>query len=262
MLTEYWRSDKLILNMGDYIAELLIKAYGYEVELHHVAKRKGNLDTYERCTLVIGTLFDSVWFKRIDLHKHIWGCGYWGDKHFAISLLDECTVHLVRGPLTRDQLGLPSQIPVGDPALLMKEFFPLEKRSEGGVVYVPHFNSRESLPSTTLRRLRADFFLDIACTRKEFWERVQKIVDANFVLTSSLHAAIVAQSYGRPWALVLPRGAKLDKPMKWQDWFASLDLDFKVCANLKDAENWWQCHGLYAKAPPLDRIKGSFPHLP
>lgn len=261
MLTDYWRCEKLLLNMGDYITELLIKKFGYDVEYYSAARRKDRLGEYGRCTLIIGTLFDRIWFKRIKVHKHIWGCGYWGDEKFLLENYKDCTVHLVRGPVTRDRLGLPPDTPTGDPALLMSHFFPMQRTESGRSVYIAHFNSRDNLSAETLALLGVDAFVDIACTKGTFWDRVKAIVDAEFVLASSLHAAIVAQSYKRPWALVIPPGAKHNKPLKWEDWFASLGLELKICRDLREGERWWTTHGARGVTPCIEGILRSFPHL-
>ena len=161
--------------------------------------------------------------------------------------------------MTLQKLGLPPATPMGDPALLLPELFPLFRRPGEEVIYVPHFNARNHLRLGVLAEAGASRMVDIAVTREEFWPRVQTIVDAAFVLTGSLHAAILAQAYGTPWALCLPAGATQDKPVKWQDWFAWLDLEPAICRNHGEGQRWWKASGSKARSRDLQPLLEAFP---
>lgn len=255
ILSDYWRSDRAIVNAGDFVTEILINHFGFSFFSYHEAVATGSAELFNSTILIVGTLLDSDWFHRIPKHKVIWGCGYSGDPMFDVRrAVRENTFLAVRGPLTASYLGLPDEIPVGDPALLLPRVRHVEPNDDIGVGYVPHFNSRGSIKRSTLKECGADRLVDIACTRETFWDLVQSIVNARFILTSSLHGAIIAQAYGRPWALCTPAGVKLDKPFKWHDWFAYLGVEFAICEDSKSAMIWWEHSGRFAQIRDLDPL--------
>jgi len=251
----YWRDDKLLVNLGDYVTELLITAMGY----NYAPYRDGD----RSLVWIIGSLFESHWFDRHPRpDKIIWGCGHSGDERFDHSRASsECDVRAVRGYLTREKMGLPRSTPVGDPALLLPRFLPINRMDSGEVLYVPHFMSRDNLHATTLSSTGADRFLDIACPRQQFVSRVEELAKTGFVLTSSLHAAIIAQAYGTPWALCIPPGSNWVMPFKWRDWFHYLGLGEPVpLRNVVEARKWWHRRGQYGRIGDLQPLLDAFPH--
>lgn len=261
ILAAYWRSEELLLNLGDYLTEWLIREMGYEFLSYDEAQRTGRLAEFESCALMVGSILDADWFENIKMPKTIWGAGAWGDERFNAASLAGSRVLAVRGPLTQRALGLPDTIPLGDPALLLGQFLTLDDEPHDGLtIYVPHFHSRDLLPKETLSTLGADEFVDIAVTREDFEARITRIGTAGFVLTSSLHGAIIAQTFQRPWALVCPPGSRHDKPGKWDDWFAYLGLETAMCADIHEARRWWQSKGQYGMIRDVRPLLESFPH--
>jgi hypothetical protein len=252
----YWRHDKLILNLGDYITQFLIEAFGYEF----VAYEKGDTSL----VWIIGSLFDPHWFgkyaERPD--KIIWGCGFSGNTALDPERVKQaCDIRAVRGYKTRAYLNLPDTIPVGDPALLLPKFLPLEKQSSGEVLYIPHFESRDRLSAGVLDELGATSYTDIACTRQQFFDTIATINNADFVLTSSLHGAIISQAYQTPWALVVPESSAWNMPFKWADWFDYLGHEQLIkCPNISAAREWWKVNGCNGKVRDLQPLIDSFPH--
>lgn len=243
LLAAYWRSGCSPLNLGDYLTEVLIGLFGYEFLAYEDAARDQRLAEFETCLFAVGSILDSDWCRRVKKKKSVWGSGDWGDSRWKEEHLRDCVIHGVRGPLTVQRLGLPHTTPTGDPALLLPLLVPLSPQSDAGVIYIPHFNSRAALPASTLASTGASRLIDIGITRGDFLSRLQAIVDAEFVLTGSLHGAIIAQAYGRPWALCIPPGARHDKPGKWHDWFAYLGLDPAFCRTHSEGRRWWQEKG-------------------
>lgn len=259
-LVEYWRSDALKINMGDYVIEAILDKLGYEFRMFSVARRDGTLGGYSRCLFGVGTLLDSYWFNRVGMHKDVWSCGYGGQLNFKLSDYEgSCTVHAVRGPMTRDHLRLPEDTPLGDSALLLPHLHPIRNTGKGGVIYVPHFESRDGLPRDTLESIGAERLVDICCLREEFASRLEAIVTAGFVLTSSLHGAIFAQAYGVPWALCCPPGSKHNMPFKWEDWCAYLGVKLRFCRHLDDAVAWWDNEGSKGTVKDLTPMMKAFP---
>jgi hypothetical protein len=87
---------------------------------------------------------------------------------------------------------------------------------------------------------------------------VDRIVASSFVLAGALHAAIIAQAYGIPWAAWA--GSKIDCPAKWLDWFDYLGIEGTHVSNRSEGEAWWQRHGLHGKVRPLEPLIAAFPY--
>lgn len=174
--------------------------------------------------------------------------------------LPRLDLRLVRGPLSRKAVGADDSLPKGDPALLCSEMHPVERDEKGPVIYLPNFQSRQ-VSARAIGEIGADLYEDIACTRERFWEVAECIGRARFVLNSALHGAIVAQAYGVPRALCVPKGARHNWTTKWRDWFASPGHDgCPKVADIREGKVWREQTGRFLKTPDLGPIRDSFPH--
>ena len=259
ILIDYWRSDRVIINLGDYITEILVRHMGYEPD--YASNIEHGSQSHRQCLWGVGSLLDRQWVERSRCNIHVWGCGYSGDASFNSAHLAKCEIHAVRGPLTKRILKIDRRIPVGDPALLLPEFWPISRGGEPGeVIYVPHFNGKDAIDRQYLDRIGASRMVNIACQRSEFWSFVREIANARFVMTSSLHGAILSQAYGTPWALCIPSGTKLNMPFKWSDWFAYLKIEGSAVDNIDSAKEWWENEGQYGKSEDISPVFDAFPH--
>jgi len=142
----------------------------------------------------------------------IWGSGL---RRTPTSLPKDLTIKAVRGPLTAEYLrkkGYDVPEVYSDPALLLPLFYTPVKLGGGGTVVIPHFHDRELHKWALSWELPV---VDVICD--DPLKVVDAICAADFVITSSLHVLIVAESYGIPAALTYcgePR-------FKYQDYFAS-----------------------------------------
>jgi len=123
----------------------------------------------------------------------VWGSG---DQQNSASAFHFKTldVRAVRGPLTRQALlncGIHAPAIYGDPALLLPYLFPEFKRSETPAydyIIIPHISeiglfAREN---------------NVVWPTEPWQEIVQKITNSKFVISSSLHGLVVAESFGIP----------------------------------------------------------------
>lgn len=127
----------------------------------------------------------------------IWGAGING-KHpnpsdYCFSELD---VRAVRGPLTRnflDEMNINCPETYGDPALLIPMLFPEFKvNPKEEYVVIPHISE--------INLFEGENHILLPTTP---WSVViQKIIEAKFVISSSLHGIIVAEAFGIPARLL------------------------------------------------------------
>lgn len=254
MKAYYWKpADGL--NLGDWLTALLVDQLAGSV-----SEPKAG----EPCLIACGSILHGQHLTGIPASCiHVWGSGL-GD---AASIPPELplTFHAVRGPITRRNLFLPPATPIGDPGLLVPEVLDLTadlKKHGDEVLYVSHVSERTpAVPHL------ADAAVS-AWVPSADWalKTIGRISQAHFVLAESLHAAILAQAYGVPWAPFSHRWTKLKGLgyghfLKWADWLASLTLPpiDRYCADVQSASHWWQTVSPQIKVPDTEALRRAFP---
>jgi coenzyme F420-reducing hydrogenase beta subunit len=265
VLIWYWREERRQINFGDYITEVLVKEFGYKTVNYHNASLLNILPTYRFCLLVIGSelhkgMMDSLRVPEL----YIWGQGKGHGEYFDIRsepYAAKVKIFAVRGPHTVRQLHLDERTPVGDPALLMPLFFPVRRdASQHRITYIPHWSNRAGW-DINKEKLGAQRFVDVMCSRREFWSKLREIVSSEFVLTNSFHTAVVCHAYRTPWALCLADGDELNFPDKWRDFFEFLGVGDGVTAvkNYEEGLEWWNEVGSKARRADSFPLLDSFP---
>lgn len=208
-------------NFGDYLPELIAK------EL--LLQPRVDADAYR----LIGSVIHDEWIRR-DLRRSVgvedgivafWGCGMREAQSLPTRTMRLCRFHGVRGPLTRELLGLPEDTVIGDPGLLAPLLHTpsCDAATAGRTLCLPHV--QDARDAEALRGLAgADAIVrpEIAASEAALRAVLDRIADARFVLTASLHGAIVACAYGTPFAFW--DNGHLDVPFKWQDFAASVGV--------------------------------------
>lgn len=134
----------------------------------------------------------------------IWGTG----GGYEPENVDGLNVLAVRGPVTASNCGLPYDVPMGDPALLLPMFIsPSKKKYKIGLV-------RHIADDRPHKFIKAD--IDISCNQPPL-DVIRQITSCDMVISSSLHGWIVAFAYDIP-CVPLP----LDEGYKFTDFMMSL----------------------------------------
>lgn len=142
----------------------------------------------------------------------VWGTGLIRD---ASKDLPKATVLAVRGALTRERVGAPETVALGDPGLLASDVIARRKpRYELG--FVPHSDHHAS-PEVRALLERHDPRLHFIDVRRSPDHVVSEISRCRHVLSTSLHGLVIADSYGIPgaWARLAPD--LLGSTYKFQD---------------------------------------------
>ena len=236
----YWTKNAKVKNLGDYIGEILLKIANIKV---------ANIGS--PVYFSVGTVLSKYWWDVAQDRKIIWGSGSCG---FDFPNLKTDTVLAVRGPLTRDWLGLPQDIPLGDPALLMPRVYAPPKNSIGPILVVNFHNKDLRPPKTNLNIIKA---ISMRVTINNWSDIIDAIVASEFVLANSLHASILSHAYGRPWAWYDVDDSQRPLPLRWHDWFAYLDLPkdaWSSVHNLEDGILWWETYKSSMRINNLDPL--------
>lgn len=220
---KFWRQDGAgsIQNFGDFLTEL-------------IADELLLAPLYERTSYRIVGSCIADWLIKDELATNIagpvqrvafWGCGMRDETPLDPAVKEHCRFFGVRGPLTRDILGLPSTTVLGDTGLLV----PLLHRpstspaTAGKRICVPHFHDARSR-THILDLTGADEVVRpaVTATLGSLRKMIDDIASASFVLCGALHAAIVAHAFGRPFAFW--DSGSVDLPFKWRDFAASIQI--------------------------------------
>jgi len=129
----------------------------------------------------------------------------------------------VRGKLSREALRAPPTTPLGDGALMLAFLLSRDPvlccnpRQKGRVCFLPHITQGlEDWPAVPWDTLD----VDVISPRMPWQHVVRKIIECDWLVTSSLHGVIVAETFGTPFWWVdwppIPEG-----DFKFRDYFSA-----------------------------------------
>lgn len=212
---------KRINNFGDLIGPLIVNEVVKRKKIRHAERFTPN-----KRLLTVGSILHFA--KNQDT---IWGTGRNGKIADELHRFEELDVRAVRGPLTREFLlgkGIDCPEIYGDPALLLPEFFEnfkvMSRTKEYDLTIIPNLNDLETF------RKYSDAVIH-PCGRLE--SIIERIVKSRFVVGSSLHAIIVAESFGVPARLI---EGNSESPFKYEDYYLGTGrLGYTSSKNLMSA---------------------------
>ncbi len=228
-LIAYWRQGEATQNFGDFLAQYLFE------ELFLPVAR------YAAPAYLIGSVIaDFLVPAAAGDHAPpaiFWGCGARDETGLSAEAAERARILSVRGPLTASALRLGATVPQGDPALLLPALYTPKPDSAraGRTICLPHFWDRRT--DAELRELSGCnqvLRTNLPNERQRLLELVDAIAASDFVLSASLHGAIVAAAYGRPFAFW--HNGHLDLPFKWADTAALLSIPTIFATNLMEAK--------------------------
>ena len=227
----YFNKGDSFQNFGDFLPPLMAK------EL--LLQAKVEADIYR----LVGSVIEEGWIRR-DLRHTIgteagrvafWGCGMRSADALSPEVRAKSLFFGVRGPLTRDALGLPDGTPLGDPGLLAPLFHQPSPAPEtlGRAICIPHIHDTRG-DDELLGLSGAEVLVrpSVAGTEDGLRGILDKIASASFVLSNSLHGAIIAAAYRRPFAYW--KNGHLDVPFKWDDFSGSAGIPSLFMERVQD----------------------------
>lgn len=215
----YWEYMLSQNNVGDYLSKILYELIVKDLNLN----TKRYIETKK--IAIIGSILQI-------LHKGtvVWGSGSLTDYLNTNGNSDFLDIRAVRGPLTKkllDRKNINCPTVYGDPAILLPLFYnpPLEKKNP--YLIIPHHASIDFYKQQGEK--------NIAETLTNDWIGfINQIIASEFVISSSLHGIILAESYSIP-AIFLDDG-RVENIFKYMDYYASTNrLTFKRAKTVKEA---------------------------
>jgi succinoglycan biosynthesis protein ExoV len=150
--------------------------------------------------------------------KLVAGSGY-GGYEGKPDLDENWVIHWVRGPRTAALLGLPRDLALGDPAVLVPKVFGLPEPDGGDIGFMPHF---ESAARGAWQQAAQQAGFRLIDPRGAPGTILRAIGRCKLLLSEALHGVIVADALRVPWIAIRPR-ARVHRA-KWQDWADSVEL--------------------------------------
>jgi pyruvyltransferase len=190
----YWQGgDTGKINFGDTIAPLILETI--------TSRSVTFADPYNCDMIAIGSLLNKIvrrrWKRLLRLNFQpitVWGTGSLSSHALAQNF--KLRPLAVRGPKTREAMGLPSSVPLGDPGLFVDRLAPrTTKFARWGII--PHIVDFD-LPiiKALCERNRHTSLINLA--DPDVVGIVAQIAACDFVISSSLHGIIAADALGIP----------------------------------------------------------------
>lgn len=229
----YWILDRKNgrHNLGDYLSYVIVES---------MKARNGiqNDDVkHTRHLYAVGSVL-SAGFQ----NATVWGSGFMNDPqgsklgcclhHKGFRHLD---VRAVRGPMTRDallKLGHNCPEIYGDPAILMP------------MIYTPK-TEEKTLEFLVVNHLSdsTEYENNISILTTEYPDFIDRLCSAKRVISSSLHGIILAEAYGIPAVLFLPKATQDNLTLfKYQDYYYGTGrTEFPVAHTIQEARHVQPC---------------------
>ena len=152
-------------------------------------------------------------------HKIIFSSG------FAYGSLpdidDSYDIICVRGPLSAKALNIDKKLAIADGALLLKEFDYPKVKKEYDFSFMPHWESENKYP---WQKICAEAGIHYVSPTSDPDFIIQEILKSRCVIAEAMHFAIVADTLRVPWIPI--KCYPTINEFKWQDWTASLEMEF------------------------------------
>ncbi|MFD1746714.1 polysaccharide pyruvyl transferase family protein [Rhizobium helianthi] len=182
----------------------------------------GLRDSHDDVLLVgVGTVLNPALLPS-GTRKLVVGSGYGYGTPPDISDRSEWDVRAVRGPLTAAKLGLPEEMGIIDPAVMvtdMDEFRNLPKRYAR--TFVPHWESAEFGIWKEACELAGLTYLD---PRGEAKSVIKAIAQSELIVAESMHGAILADAFRVPWIAIST--SRQINSFKWSDWASTVGATY------------------------------------
>ncbi|HSX38071.1 MAG TPA: polysaccharide pyruvyl transferase family protein [Chlamydiales bacterium] len=242
----YWHDGAI--NFGDFLSRVIVERIVGKPLRYYVKKTLGQ----KKKLLAIGSI---LYFANTG--DIVWGSGINGKtldkKFYGFAHLD---IRAVRGPLTRnflmEQLRIPCPEIYGDPALLFPYLFPEFKKKENPAIdylIIPHYTDEKYFPKSE--------YENVVYTSDPWNNVVKKILDSKFVISSSLHGIVIAESFGIPARLLRVSNSPHNQFFKFEDYYLGTNRPhFQFASSIEEA---LQMQGEIPFECDLQKLYNAFP---
>jgi pyruvyltransferase len=235
-ITAYWYRNEI--NFGDLITPYLLCHYGFTPVYDRPMRAQ---------ILATGSILE---IPQNEYAGIILGSGF--IEEASCKTFPKAKILAVRGKLTRERLGPGREtVALGDPGLLSSMLMPKRKKKRFMIGIIPHYVDKNNVAINRLAKLnRKD--LTIIDVQQQPLKVFTKIDSCRYVLSSSLHGLIVADSLGIPNAWLAASGLKGGR-FKFDDYYSAIGTQGGTPATLNGNETIDQLLAL-TNTKPAERI--------
>lgn len=230
-------------NMGDILNEMIIEnLFGFKVkkhtpltsELSAIGSGLGLFTLYGglRCQLkqrIYGLLFPSV---------YIWGTGFINYKEKDSPFYrKKIRFAAVRGQLSKKRvetiIGKKLDIPTGDAGILSSYLIPTPSLKRHKVGIISHFREQDDpIWKELLNYYDNSIFIDVLQHPSIV---IRQIAECEYVISSSLHGLIIADSFNIPNIHIVVTDKLLGDGFKFDDYYSAYGIEHPSLDMKKDA---------------------------
>lgn len=203
----YW-FDKLC-NFGDLLNPVVFKYYG----MTPIRTSRRSADV-----IAVGSNLDDT---PENFSGYIIGSG---QKFNVKRSFPDARILALRGKLTRDNIGAKKNTPLGDPGLLVSCIYPKRLKKNYLLGLIPHYVDKEDERLHRIFQQNNKDVLIIDVQRKPK-KVISEIDQCEFILSSSLHGLIAAESLGIPSGWIYLSGRVAGDGFKFYDYASAIGLE-------------------------------------
>ena len=205
-------------NFGDELTGYILKVYCRNRDI------RVSLTNIPKANFIgVGSILETVIASAGGIIS-VWGSGLRKDSMEEIETqsVKKLRFLLVRGHLTRKSLPNSSDIPVGDPGLLLSRIFPEKRQVASGILVVPHFsNFGFKSFRKELRKNKSSTF-NLLYPTAGIDKIVGEIQASKLVISSALHVLIAADALQVPAIRLIDHSRNIEGDFKFDDYLSSV----------------------------------------
>ena len=214
----YYKNRK---NAGDEYNYYILKFFGINYKLVK------NID--QANLLCVGSNLDKTFNNQgISTKLTVAGAGFAKEPNIEETSNRQFVIKSLRGKYSKNNIekitGNSIKCPLGDPGILASYMFPMNVEKKYDVGIIPHYRDKKFFDKSSIQTKKYTYkVIDI---QKDFKTVIKEINSCRFILSSSLHGLIFADSYNIPNHQIVISDKIIGGVYKYLDYYSALDIEF------------------------------------
>jgi len=205
----YWSPNSIYENIGDYLSKVIVEKM---LDLNNISLNS----KVDRTKILVGI---GSLLHKVTNNATVWGTGINGMIPFDLGeKIENIDIRLVRGPVTRkflidNNFDCPENY--GDPGLALSKLYPMDTVSvnkKRKYLFIPNLFDIQKFSTK-------NFPFDILSPLTKNWRNfINRIIESECVISTSLHGIVLSESYGVP-AVYLDLNSNNGSKIKFDDYY-------------------------------------------